>query len=350
MTPQPDRYVGRNTAAAAHTARPAALALAVALAWVPGGVRGQPLDCLIQPNQVVQVGSPVSGILEGVDVERGDTVRRGQVVARLESSVERATAQLAQARATQTAELQAAERSRAFARREMARARDLVDENFVSKAAADKAETESQVSEHRLQQAVERRQQAEQELKLAEAQLARRQVRAPIGGIVVDRFAAAGEYVDDRPILRIAEVNPLRVEVVVPAAAFGLVAQGARAVVRPEAGPVRDATATVTIVDRVLDPASNTFRVRLSLPNPDARIPAGSRCKVDFGADLQTRGGAPGSAPPSGSVPAAAPRGVPGGLPAAVPPLPAPRPNGPAPRVDAPAALAATGAPPPARR
>ena len=299
MTPQPDRHVGRNPAVVGR-ALPAALALA--LAFGPAVLRAQPLDCLIQPNQVVQVGSPVSGILEGVDVERGDTVRRGQVLARLESSVERATAQLAQARATQTAELQAAERSRAFARREMARARDLVDENFVSKAAADKAETESQVSEHRLQQAVERRQQAEQELKLAEAQLARRQVRAPIGGIVVDRFMAAGEYVDDRPILRIAEVHPLRVEVVVPAGAFGQVAQGARALVRPEAGSVREAAGTVTIVDRVLDPASNTFRVRLSLPNPDARIPAGSRCKVDFGLDLQTRGGAPGSAPPAAAI------------------------------------------------
>lgn len=340
MTPQQHRHVGRSWAAA-QRALPAALALA--LAAVPVALRAQPLDCLIQPNQIVQVGSPVSGILDGVDVERGDIVRRGQVVARLESSVERATAQLAQARATQIAELQAAERSRAFARREMARARDLVDENFVSKAAADKAETESQVSEHRLQQAVERRQQAEQELKLAEAQLARRQVRAPIGGIVVDRFMAAGEYVDDRPILRIAEVNPLRVEVVVPATAFGRVAQGARATVRPDAGPVRDAAATVTIVDRVLDPASNTFRVRLALPNPDGRIPAGSRCKVDFGLEMQVKGAPPqGGAAPVSPLPS----GGAGGLPAAVPVMPAPRPTGTAPRVDAPATLAATGAPP----
>ncbi|MFZ4760357.1 MAG: efflux RND transporter periplasmic adaptor subunit, partial [Burkholderiaceae bacterium] len=209
--------------------RAAVLALCASVCAAPTVVPAQPLDCLIQPNQIVQVGAPVSGVLEGIDVDRGDTVRRGQVVARLESTVERANAQLAQTRAEQSAEMQAAERSREFARREMTRARDLVGENFVSKAAADKAETESKVSDDRLQQAVERRRQAELELRLAEAQLARRQVRAPIGGIVVDRFLNGGEFVEDKPILRIAEVNPLRVEVVVPAPAFGLVALGARA-------------------------------------------------------------------------------------------------------------------------
>jgi len=34
--------------------------------------------------------------------------------------------------------------------------------------------------------------------------------------------------------------------------------------------------------DKVLDAASNTFRVRLSLPNPDNRLPAGLRCKADL--------------------------------------------------------------------
>jgi len=293
---------------------------------VAAPLAAQPLDCLIQPNQVVQVGAAVSGLIQAIDVERGDAVRRGQVVARLAADVERASAELAQTRATQEAELRAAERSREFAQREMARARDLVSENFVSKAAADKAETESRVSDDRLQQALERRRQAELELRLAEAQLQRRQVRAPITGIVTDRFLSAGEFVENKPILRIVEVNPLRVEVVVPATAFGLIAQGTRAVVRPEVGEVREALATVTIVDRVLDPASNTYRVRLSLPNTDLRIPAGARCKVDFGLDAQVFAPAP-------VVPAAA-----GAVTPLPPPGPALRPAmPPSPRVQGPA-------------
>ena len=41
-------------------------------------------------------------------------------------------------------------------------------------------------------------------------------------------------------------------------------------------------TARVTRVDKVLDAASNTFRVRLALPNPGHKLPAGSRCKIDL--------------------------------------------------------------------
>jgi multidrug efflux pump subunit AcrA (membrane-fusion protein) len=38
----------------------------------------------------------------------------------------------------------------------------------------------------------------------------------------------------------------------------------------------------VTIVDRVIDAASGTFGVRLELPNPKYRLPAGLKCKVSF--------------------------------------------------------------------
>jgi hypothetical protein len=37
----------------------------------------------------------------------------------------------------------------------------------------------------------------------------------------------------------------------------------------------------VTHVDQLIDAASNTYRVRLSLPNPGHRLPAGARCALD---------------------------------------------------------------------
>ena len=42
-------------------------------------------DCLVEPFMVVQVGSPVDGVVEEVTVDRGDFVKKGQVVARLEA-------------------------------------------------------------------------------------------------------------------------------------------------------------------------------------------------------------------------------------------------------------------------
>ena len=39
----------------------------------------------------------------------------------------------------------------------------------------------------------------------------------------------------------------------------------------------------MVLVDRVIDGASNTFRVRMELPNADLSLPAGLRCKADLG-------------------------------------------------------------------
>jgi multidrug efflux pump subunit AcrA (membrane-fusion protein) len=41
-------------------------------------------------------------------------------------------------------------------------------------------------------------------------------------------------------------------------------------------------TARVEIVDRVVDAASGTFGVRMTLPNPDRKIPAGLKCRARF--------------------------------------------------------------------
>ncbi|HVE52441.1 MAG TPA: hypothetical protein VNB23_03535, partial [Ramlibacter sp.] len=60
--------------------------------------------------------------------------------------------------------------------------------------------------------------------------------------------------------------------------------------------------ATVTLVDRLIDGASNTFRVRMELPNGDHALPAGLRCKADLGLPAP-----PAARPPASRVPAAPP-------------------------------------------
>ena len=56
-------------------------------------------NCLAKPNQVIQVGSPVFGIIAEIAVDRGDAVAKGQLVARLESTVEEAQLALDRERA-----------------------------------------------------------------------------------------------------------------------------------------------------------------------------------------------------------------------------------------------------------
>ena len=107
-------------------------------------------------------------------------------------------------------------------------------------------------------------------------------MRSPITGVVVERFQSPGEFASAKPILKLAQLDPLRVEVFVPASLLGKIAVGMRAEVMPDA-PVHGVyKARVTVVDRVVDAASSTFGVRLELPNRAYRLPAGPKCTVRF--------------------------------------------------------------------
>lgn len=240
------------------------------------------LDCLIQASQTVQVGTATAGVVDSVKAERGDYVRKGQVLVQLQNNVERAALAMAREKADQLGEVRATRSASELAKAELKRAEDLVKENFVSRTYFDRQRAELEVASGRGQQAEERRRLAVREVELASAQLAQRTVMAPVDGVVVERFVSPGEYVEQKPVMRIAQVDPLRVDVLVPAVAFGQVAVGSKAQVTPEMLNRRAQTATVSGVDRVIDAASHTFRVRLELPNPGGKLPPGLRCKAEL--------------------------------------------------------------------
>src|ERR1700724_897035 len=57
------------------------------------------LDCVIEPQKVVKLSTPVVGVIARIDVDRGDVVQKGQVLGKLEDGLEQATLKLARARA-----------------------------------------------------------------------------------------------------------------------------------------------------------------------------------------------------------------------------------------------------------
>jgi len=260
----------------------APLLMTALLTLASAPVRAEPMGCLIQPLQEAEVGTQVVGIVDRVLVERGDFVKKGQPLALLNSDVERASVAAARLRAEATAELKAAASNHDFAQKKKVRTQDLFKQNFVSQQVKDQAATEADVAEMRLKQAREQMLLAQQELVLTNAQLAQRTIRSPLSGVVVERYLHEGERVEDKPLLKVASMDPLRVEVIVPAMHFNKIKLGMTASVRPDMAEVELRTAKVVVVDRVIDAASNSFRVRLELPNPDNALPPGLRCKVEF--------------------------------------------------------------------
>lgn len=248
----------------------------VAPAWA------QNFDCLIEPNTSVAVAFPVEGLVETVKVDRGDLVTTGQVLATLESSIERASVLLAKARAEVESALKSNQVRVDFGVRRFARTDEMYQKNLVPLKELDEAETAKVLAELGVLEAKENTKLAELEFARATAALDLRTLRSPITGVVVERTAHPGEHTKQTPILKLAQIDPLRVEVIVPVAQLGRLSVGMRAEVTPEA-PVNGAyAARVTVVDRVVDAASGTFGVRLELPNPGYRLPAGLKCKVRF--------------------------------------------------------------------
>jgi multidrug efflux pump subunit AcrA (membrane-fusion protein) len=100
---------------------------------------------------------------------------------------------------------------------------------------------------------------------------------------VVDRLKEPGEHIDFEPVLKLAQLDPLRVEVFAPASLYGKVKTGMTAKVTPElGGSDQSYGAEVVLVDQVIDGPSNTFGIRLNFPNPDHRLPSGLKCRVTF--------------------------------------------------------------------
>ena len=261
-----------------------ALGLLLLLFFAATGAQAAPVefDGLIEPRLVVKVGSSMPGILESVNVDRGDMVKEGQVLASLQSGVEKATMELARTRAEFEAAIHARKAELEFAMRNQERRKELFDKKALPLQDWDEVETRRVIAELSLNEAIENKRLSEMEYRRAMEVYKRTTIRSPLTGVVVERFLSQGEYVEDQPVMTLAQIHPLYVEVVMTVDKLGLVKVGMEAAVRPEPPVGGLYKAKVLVVDRVVDAASGTFGVRLELPNPDYRIPPGLKCKVIF--------------------------------------------------------------------
>ena len=257
--------------------------LLVALACLPAvGRASAELDCLVKPEMYVDVSSPVISVLEEILVETGESVTRGQPLAKLEASVEIARVKLARLQAESTSEIENRKEQYRYARQYFKRMQDLLAQKSVSQYEADKAQTELALAQIDLNRARENRRIAQVNLELAQSQLALRTIRSPIDGIVVDRFAMVGESVEGRVIMKLAQVDPLKVELIAPTEYFGLIRKDMKVEIYPEQPAGQVFEARVTVVDQLIDPASGSFTVRMELPNPDDKLVGGVNCLARF--------------------------------------------------------------------
>jgi multidrug efflux pump subunit AcrA (membrane-fusion protein) len=131
---------------------------------------------------------------------------------------------------------------------------------------------------------------AEDELKTAALEAARSQaqynlrlIRSPLNGVVSEIKLQPGEFIyETTPIVTLAQIDPLTVDLVVPSKRFGAVKVGEIVELRLLPPVDKVVKAEIDVIDPIIDAASNTFRLRLALPNPENAIPAGVRCNANL--------------------------------------------------------------------
>ncbi len=249
------------------------------------GARAASFECLIQPNQIVEIRSPAEGLIGKVLVQRGDSVKAGQALVELESTAERSAVATAKYRAEMTGRIKAATERVQYSSAKAGRAAELQKQHFVAAQAHDDAQAEMRVAQADLEDAKENQQLARLDYQHQLDVLNLRTLRAPFDGVVVDRMLNPGDLTqygtETKPILKLAQIHPLRVEVVLPIDYYKKLSLGMEGYVVPERLGGRY-PARVRVIDRVFDAASGTFGVRLELPNPRGAVPGGIRCQVDF--------------------------------------------------------------------
>ncbi len=243
----------------------------------------QSFQCVIEPKQTIKLGSAEAGILEEVKVERGERVEAGQVVASLERSLETLMVELARMKAQSNEDIRSASTQVAFRRKELERFETLKAKNVISEKDYDQANVEVRLTQLTLDKSRREKAIAEVEHQHAQQRLERRIIRSPVDGVVTEVELSKGEYAyDQAPLMTIAQIDPLSVEVFLPVNMYPKIKMGMPADVTPELLESGTYQAKVTAIDSVFDPSSRTFGVLLELPNSDYALPAGMHCTLEF--------------------------------------------------------------------
>ncbi len=161
---------------------------------------------VVSPDETSQVAAVGGGKILAVMVDRGQTVKAGDVLVRLDAT----TAALGATEARANLELARAQRSQAEA--DCKRAKDLLDQNAITKS---QFERENMACTAALQQVAA----AEARTRMVSKSVSDGVVRAPFAGVITDTWVAPGEFVGPgMRLVTLVDNDPLKVDLSVPEA------------------------------------------------------------------------------------------------------------------------------------
>jgi membrane fusion protein (multidrug efflux system) len=256
----------RNAPPSAPSGSPAA-APAKGPAGAPPGiaVEAHPPQVVRLPQSITTVGSlrsdeavivrpEIAGRVVDIAFQEGQRVTRGQMLVRLDDSVQKADLERARANLT-------------LSRSKYDRARDLRAQGFISSQAKDEAENNLKV--------------AQADVELAAARLAKTEVKASFGGIIGLRSVSIGDYVKEgQDMVNLEEIDPLKVDFRIPEVFLSQVKAGQVLQITMDALPDRTWPGKVFAINPLVDANGRAIAIRAQVSNTDGRLRPGMFARV----------------------------------------------------------------------
>jgi membrane fusion protein (multidrug efflux system) len=203
----------------------------------------------LRSNESVVVRPEISGRISEIGFTEGSPVQRGQLLIALDSSV-------------YAAELQQAKANLALAETNYKRTTDLEREKFVSATAKDQSLNALRVGQANVA--------------LAEARLAKTQIRAPFDGVIGIRQVSVGDYVKEgQDLVSLEDIAALKVDFRLPEVMLTDLKRGQTVEVASDAMPNRTYAATLEAIDPLVDQNGRAVILRARLKNTEGQLRPG---------------------------------------------------------------------------
>jgi membrane fusion protein (multidrug efflux system) len=224
---------------------------------------GPALSGSLAAEREARVNAEIGGVVLGVFAEKGQAVRAGQALARIDAAAIRDQVLSGQS------SVRAAEQQVALAARN-------VDRNQTLAAAGAVADRDLETARNTLASAQAQLANARAQLSSAQEQMGRTTVNAPISGVVSERPVSAGSVVQmGGPLFTIVDPGSMRLEASVPASELGQVRIGAPVRFTVTGYPGQTFQGTVQRINPAADPVTRQVPVIVSIPNAQGALVSG---------------------------------------------------------------------------
>ena len=209
----------------------------------------------LRADEAVELQPETNGKIVSINFKEGTTVRRGELLIKLNDAELQATLQ------------------RTSSRRDLAERKERRLAQLVASKSVNQQDYDTAASELSVQRA---------EVALVEAQLAKCEIRAPFDGVVGLRFVSEGAFVT--PTIRVAtlqRLSQLKIDFSVPEKYASRIRVGSGVTFRVDGG-ASSFKGEIFAVDPRIDSATRTVLIRALCPNPEGRLLPGAFANVEF--------------------------------------------------------------------